>query len=425
MSVSTDVRSTTAPYRLLGHPTDLQGHVAALGRIPIPSTPHRHWRGEVVTMLEKAGLGGRGGAAFPAAIKLAVARAGGKGGLVVVNGMEGEPASDKDKVLLLKVPHLVLDGAQVLAAATAASEVVICLPPGRRHIADAVGRAVDERAAAAFDAVPLRVAHPPDRFIAGEESALAQWLAVGASLPTFRPNKGTPLRIGRQVALVHNTETLAHIGMIIRGGPESFRSRGLAEEPGTTLVTLSGAVQQPGVVEVDRGTPLHEIVARATPARSPSAMLVGGYGGTWVGPEHFGTPYASLALRTIGASAGVGIIAVLDQNSCGLAETARIAHYMSGQSAGQCGPCVFGLPAITDDLTRLARGQVDPGLLARLERRLFQVNGRGACRHPDGVVTMVRSALSVFASDVMAHAHGAPCDHLRRPTQLRFPAGTV
>ena len=102
-------------------------------------------------------------------------------------------------------------------------------------------------------------------------------------------------------------------------------------------------------------------------------------------------------------------------------ESARIAHYLAGQSAGQCGPCVYGLPAIADDLTRLARGQTDPGLRARLERRLREVDGRGACRHPDGAVNLVRSALGVFAADVTSHANGTPCPHWNRPTQLRFP----
>ena len=88
---------------------------------------------------------------------------------------------------------------------------------------------------------------------------------------------------------------------------------------------------------------------------------------------------------------------------------------------GQCGPCVYGLPAIADDLTRLARGHVDRGLIARLERRLREVDGRGACRHPDGAVNLVRSALNVFAADVGSHLHGAPCAHWNRPSQLRFP----
>ena len=164
-----------------------------------------------------------------------------------------------------------------------------------------------------------------------------------------------------------------------------------------------------------------ELADRATPIGPPQAFLVGGYGGSWVGPAHFDTPYASLSLRAIGATAGVGIVIVLGQDACGLMESARIAHYMAGQSAGQCGPCVYGLPAIADDLTRLARGQVDHRLMARLERRLDEVEGRGACRHPDGAVNLVRSALEVFAADVRAHAHGAPCPHSNRPSQLRFP----
>jgi NADH:ubiquinone oxidoreductase subunit F (NADH-binding) len=372
-------------------------------------------------MLEASGLTGRGGANFPAAIKLAVARSGGNGGIVVVNGMEGEPASDKDKVLLLKVPHLVLDGADLLAAACGADEVVVCVPEGREQIAAAVRTALRERSAQRYRSVPERLVRPPDRFVAGEESALIRWLGTGESRPSFRPDKGTPLRIGRRSVLVHNTETLAHVAMIARRGPESFRRRGMVEEPGTTLVTISGAVQHPGVVEVDRGTPLLDVVARSTPEYPPEALLVGGYGGTWVGPEHFGTPYASLSLRTIGASAGVGIVVALGPGSCGLAETARIAHYMAGQSAGQCGPCVFGLPAIADDLARLAQGQVDPELMVRLDRRLTEVNGRGGCRHPDGVVAMVRSALAVFALDLRGHAQGAPCAHVMRPTQLKFP----
>ena len=338
--------------------------------------------------------------------------------------MEGEPASDKDKVLLLQAPHLVLDGANLLAVASGANEVVVCVPAGRDQVAQAVHRALLERAAHGHGAVPERMVRPPDRFVAGEESALIGWITSGNSLPSFRPDKGSPLRIGRRVALVHNVETLAHVALIAHGGPDRFRSRGMAEEPGTTLVTISGAVQHPGVVEVDRGTPLADVVARSAPEQTPMALLVGGYAGTWVGPQHFTTPYASLPLRTIGATAGVGVLVALGPDACGIAETARLAHYLAGQSAGQCGPCVYGLPAIADDLTRLAGGRVDPELMARLHRRLSEVDGRGACRHPDGAVAMVRSALAVFASDVTAHAGGTPCLYAARASRLRYPGTT-
>jgi NADH:ubiquinone oxidoreductase subunit F (NADH-binding) len=406
----------------LGHPTDLTSHVASLGSVPLPIGRDKRWREAFVTALETSGLAGRGGASFPASIKLNVTLAGSAGGTVVVNGMEGEPASDKDKILLIRSPHLVLDGAQLLAAACGARRVTVCVPAGRDQVAAAVGAAMAERANAAHSPTPEVLVRPPDRFVAGEESALVRWVDSGQSLPSFRPDKGTALRIGRRAALVHNAETLAHIAMIARAGADAFRARGVAEDPGTSLVTISGAVEHPGVVEVDRGTPLLDIANRAEPVGPPRALLVGGYGGSWVGPAHFTTPYASLSLRTIGAIAGVGVVVVLGQEACGLMESARVAQYLAGQSAGQCGPCVYGLPAIADDMVRLAWGQADPALLTRLDRRLDQVSGRGACRHPDGAVALVRSALHVFAADVNTHAHGSPCAYVNRTTQMRFPA---
>jgi NADH:ubiquinone oxidoreductase subunit F (NADH-binding) len=418
-----DVLAATESYRLLGHPTDLAAHVATLGPAPLPSTADRDWRDSFVAMMEASGLGGRGGAGFPAAVKLAVAQGGGPGGTVVVNAMEGEPASDKDRLLLIRSPHIVLDGAQLLAAATGAERVMLCVPEERQQVATAVRGALEERIAAGCAPVREEMVHPPDRFLAGEESALVRWIDSGRSLPSFRPDKGVALRIGRRAALVHNTETLAHVALIARKGPAEFRSRGLPEDPGTSLVTVTGAVEHPGVVELDRGTPLIDIARRAQPVGDPQALLVGGYGGAWVGPEHFATPYASFSLRAIGATTGVGVVVVLGQNACGLMESARIVSYLAGQGAGQCGPCVYGLPAIAGDLTRLARGEADPGLLARLERRLGEVDGRGACRHPDGAVHLARSALKVFAADARAHVAGSPCLHWSRHSQLRFPGG--
>jgi NADH:ubiquinone oxidoreductase subunit F (NADH-binding) len=410
-------------YQLLGHPADLDGHCASLGPLALPGRRTRGWREAFGVLLAASGLAGRGGAGFPAARKLAVAQKAGPGGIVLVNGMESEPASDKDKLLLIRSPHLVLDGAQLLAAACDARRIVVCIPDGRDHVAAAVGRAIAERTAARYPrAASEELQRPPDRFIAGEESALAQWVQSGLVLPSFRPEKGTALRIGRGSALVHNAETLAHVAMIERTGPDAFRSRGLPDDPGTSLVTIGGAVTRPGVVEIDRGTPLLEIVARAAPADPPRALLVGGYGGSWLGPEHFATPYTSSSLRAVGAAAGVGVVIALGPAACGVAESARIAAYLAGQGAGQCGPCVYGLPAIAHDLAHLVRGRGDAGLLARLEGRLRQVEGRGACGHPDGAVRLVRSALRVFASDVMAHGAGAPCAHTQRASQLRFPA---
>lgn len=408
-------------HRLLGHPGDLRGHVEVHGVLGVGLGRHASWQQGLLADLEASGLTGCGGGAFPASIKLALARSAGAAGTVVVNAMEGEPASDKDKLLLTRVPHLVLDGAQYLAALCHADRIVICVPVGRNAVARAVIHAMADRTRHGYARVKEEIVRPPDRFIAGEESALANWIDTGRSLPIFRPDKSTPLRLGRRPTLVHNAETLAHVSLIARNGPGRFRARGTTEDPGTCLVTISGDVARPGVVELDKGTPLSDVAMLSHPVGPVQALLVGGYGGTWVGPENFATPYASIPLRTIGAAAGVGVIVVLGEASCGLVESARIARYLAEQSAGQCGPCVYGLPAIADDLARLAKGQWGHGSMQRLHRRLREVHGRGACRHPDGAVTMARSALAVFANDVAAHGRGEPCPYWQKPTALRFP----
>jgi NADH:ubiquinone oxidoreductase subunit F (NADH-binding) len=335
--------------------------------------------------------------------------------------MESDPASDKDKLLLTRAPHLVLDGAQILAAACAAQEIIVSIPVGRIDVAAALNHAIHEREEMRYARVGEVVVRPPDGFVAGEESALTRWIEDGRSLPSFRPDKSKPLRIGGLPTLIHNVETLAHIALITRHGPDPFRARGTADDPGTCLVTIGGAVKRPGVVEVDRGTTLHDIALRAVPVDAPSALLVGGYGGSWVGPEHFSAPLSSAALRTIGVTSGLGAIVVLGSAACGIAETARLARYLAQESSGQCGPCMYGLKAIADDLAIVTSGSSDSEALPRLERRLTAVDGRGACRHPDGAVSLVRSALRVFSTDLAAHVRGTPCPHRHNPTQLRFP----
>ena len=411
---------TTGPDRvtLLGawratRSADLSGHVAHHGPAPLPSPGDASWPERFADAVEASGLTGRGGASFPSAAKIKLVRSTKGRSTLVVNAMEGEPASAKDRTLLTCVPHLVLDGAELAACALGATRIVVCIPEDRRHAVHAIGRAVAERSGTALSPVPVEVLSPPGRFVAGEESALVSWLDQGPGAPTWRPDKGTPLSIGRGLgrgpALVHNAETLAHMGLIARHGPATFRATGLPDAPGTSLVTVSGGVEHPGVYEVAMGTPLGGIVRNGEPTDEVVAVLTGGYGGSWVPAAALATPYSPRGMAAVGGVMGAGVLVVLTGQACGIVETARMARYMAGESAGQCGPCVFGLPVLADDLERLAHGAPDPDVVRRIELQADTVNGRGACRHPDGVVRMVRSALSVFADDAAAHAAGRPC----------------
>ncbi len=388
---------------------DLASHLAFHGPPPLPYPGDSTWPERFAAAIEASGLAGRGGASFPSAAKLRLVRATRGRSTLVVNAMEGEPASAKDSVLASCVPHLVLDGAQLAATALGAEQIVVCVAREHHDTARVLTRAVDERTATALAPVPVMVARPPGRYTAGEESALVAWLDDRAGVPSWRPDKAMALRTARGPALVHNAETLAHMALIARYGPDSFRSSGPAETPGTVLVTVSGGVALPGVYEFGMGTPLGAIVRNAQPTDVIAAVLTGGFGGAWVPGAALDTPYAPRPMAGVGGVVGPGVLVVLTRQACGIAETSRVARYMAGESAGQCGPCVFGLPAVADDLERLQQGALDPGGVARIERRIAAVQGRGACRHPDGVARLVRSALSVFAHDVAEHAAGRPC----------------
>jgi NADH:ubiquinone oxidoreductase subunit F (NADH-binding) len=341
--------------------------------------------------------------------------------MLLVNAMEGEPASAKDRVLLNRVPHLVLDGTQVAAAVVGAGDVRVCVPANRPVLAQSVRHALSERARARLDPVIPTIEQPPAHYAAGEESALADWVAGRDGLPSFRVSKANPLTIRRRPVIVHNVETLAHLALIARYGGEWFRSAGLPDAPGTTLVTISGAVPAPEVIEVALGTPIAEVLEQAGVTETPQAILLGGYGGSWLSGEDLGTPYAPAPLATMRASVGTGVIGVLPQGACGLAETARIVSYLSDQKARQCGPCTFGLPAIAEDMVRLAVGRGDSALVERLRLRLDAVEGRGACRLPDGAVRLTRSALSIFAADVHSHSRHHPCPGWNHRGVLEVP----
>ncbi len=369
----------------------------------------------------ESGLLGRGGAGFPAWAKWAALRRSDRPPVVVVNGIEGEPASAKDRVLLTHAPHLALDGAEVAASVMGAREIVFCVAdPVAAHSVEA---AIEERRRARMSRHRVRVRRPPGRYVTGEESALVAWLQTGAALPVMRADKSVPLTVGRRPAVVHNVETLSQLALIARHGPAWFRSQGTPEAPGSTLVTASGAVRRPGVLEIALGTPVIDILNGAGLTGPLSAVLVGGYGGAWLAPSRLDTPYAPGPLAALGTTHGVGVLIALPRGSCGIAETARVARYMAGQSAGQCGPCVFGLPAIADDMEQLWSGRADASVMDRIRHRAVEVDGRGACRHPDGVARLVRSSLNVFAEDARAHADGRPCVGAGAPTVLTLPAG--
>ena len=392
-------------------------------------------RGEaLVAEVERSGLTGRGGAAFPAGRKLRSVgeRAGGRGAVVVANGMESEPASAKDAALLARAPHLVLDGIALAAAAVGADRACLCV--GRPEQAAALSGAVAERAGR--DPVAVTVTVVPSRYVASEASALVHYLNGGEAVPLFTPPRPSERGVRGRPTLVANVETLAHIALIGRYGADWFRSAGVAAAPGSALVTVRGAVPSPGVYEIALGTPLRDVLALAglagagvgggagRPAGAgPQAILTGGYFGTWLAArDAMDVPASAPGMRAARASFGAGVVLAFPAGGCGLAETARIVRYLAAQSAGQCGPCMHGLPEIAAGLEQVAFRAATRRALHALRELFGLVEGRGACQLPDGAVRLAASALRVFADDLRRHERG-PCAGADGRSAFQVPDG--
>jgi len=430
-------------------PLSLAEHIARYGPLPAGQLVSQ----VLVAEVERSGLTGRGGGAFPAGRKIrAVAEAsmrprpvrasGGspakgsaanssvanssvaKGSVVVANGSESEPASRKDSVLLSLAPHLVLDGIALCASAVGAGRAYLCVGHRAAAVAQSVTEAVAERVRAGLDSVPVEVTTTADGYLSGQENALISALNGNAPLPTFVPPRPAERGVRRRPTLVLNVETLAHIALIARFGSDWFRASGTAGAPGSALVTITGAVERPGVREIPLGTGLGEVLQRSGLSQPAQAVLTGGYFGTWLPlPAALAVPVSDEGMRAAGATLGPGVLAVLPESACGLAETARIASFLAAGSAGQCGPCRNGLPALADALNLIAFGQPSQDIVGWVEQLSGLVTGRGACHLPDGAAGLARSALRVFATDVQAHLTAGPCARAGGPPILPLPAG--
>ncbi|WP_067794367.1 NADH-quinone oxidoreductase subunit NuoF family protein [Actinomadura formosensis] len=412
MTSAVTVSSIGGPRLTLGFDRfdrlDLDRHLAVHGRLRAPGLD------DLVRMAEQVDLRGRGGAGFPLARKLMAVAArvahpaadrtvlpGEKAGerrssedVVVVNGAEGEPGSAKDKLLLRRAPHLVLDGAQIAASALGTRRIVLAVE------SDEAARSV--RAAIGERRMPARVVRLTERFISGESGAVIRAINGETPIPPGVKVRASDSGVDGCPTLLSNTETFAQLAVLVSLGPDLYASTGTDGEPGTTLLTVGGT----RVVEAPLGTPLRTVLDHCEVPPSPG-VLVGGYHGMWLDPAAVSRAVLSRAgMRRVGGTVGAGIILPLTRGTCPLGEVTRIAAYLAAQSAGQCGPCRLGLPDVVRSLHTLTEGT---GTAEDVRRAAGVGRGRGACTHPDGTAKFVLSAMEAFAPHIDAHRWDGGC----------------
>jgi NADH:ubiquinone oxidoreductase subunit F (NADH-binding)/ferredoxin len=381
---------------------DLRAHQAVHGGLQVLTL------GELVGLTERMQLRGKGGAGFPFHKKIRAvvdsARKREADRVVVVNATEGEPASWKDKVLLTRAPHLILDGAAVAAVALRAVEIVIGVAD------DGIGsesliRALAERRMPA----PTRLVTMPHRFISGEGGALVRGINGELPIPPGRKQRASDVGVNGLPTLLSNAETYSQLAIAARLGPAGYASVGTEKEPGTVLLSVGGSAQYPSVVEVPAGTPLAEVL-RICRAPVGPGVLVGGFHGKWISAEAADKALISWeGMEAVGGSLGAGIILPLGDGTCPLGEATRVVRYLAGESAGQCGPCRLGLPDLARAFASLADGSGGSNAMDVLRSAAGTVKGRGACSHPDGTARFALSAVDTFTEDIAAHLRHDGC----------------
>ncbi|MFJ9813178.1 NADH-ubiquinone oxidoreductase-F iron-sulfur binding region domain-containing protein [Streptomyces sp. NPDC101158] len=411
-----------APGSLLGatpYATETAEAYGATGGYAVAVTPD-----ELLRHLDACGLRGRGGAGFPAAVKLRTVREQGRQArrsgargehpaaavgapVVVANGEEGEPGSVKDRWLLRARPHLVLDGLGHAAAITGAERGYVYLSDP--VAAERVRRALAERE----PPLPVEVVETARAYVAGEETAVVRRIDGGPALPTAKPPRPFERGVGGVPTLVANVETLARVALVA-ARPDLRET--IAH---TTLVTLSGGTAPPVLTEVPYGVPLRTLAA-SHGTSAPEGALMGGLFGGLVDARALDLPLEPGALAAAGTALGCGAIRFLAPGTCPVGAAGDAVGHLAAESARQCGVCVSGTAAIGDALDSLAAGTAAADTVERLHRWARGLPGRGACGLLDAAAGLAGSLLRAFPGQVRAHLD-APCPLCRDTAVVREP----
>jgi len=333
----------------------------------------------VLREVKDAKLLGRGGAAFPTAIKWeAVAANPVQPHYVICNADESEPGTFKDRVLMEEDPYALVEALTVMGYACEAEQGFIYIR-GEYPLAEARLRNAVSRARArgflgpdvmgkgfAFD---IEVRRGAGAYIAGEETALINSLEGKRAEPRNKPPFPAQSGLFGKPTAVNNVETLLSALEILRVGGPAFAATGTENSTGTRLFCLSGCVSRPGLYEYDFGVTLREVIDAAGGVRGGRplrAVLLGGAAGSFVLPDALDMPLTFEAVRAAGTTLGSGVVLVLDDTVDLVALLRRITQFFRDESCGQCVPCRVGTVRQEELLARLVAGTPRGGVSAEL-----------------------------------------------------------
>lgn len=374
----------------------------------------------IIPVVEAAGLRGLGGAGFPthrkwAAVAAQPPLAEGGGKWIVCNGNEDEPGTFKDRFLLSRTPHQVIEGVLIGAVAVKASNLALYVNP-REPASVAVLRAAVEAwrdhpllarvSEAVGAAVNLHVSESSGLYVGGEESAAIASVMGGFPFPSLKPPFPAEKGVRGAPTLLNNAETFAHVPHILRHGADWYRALGVGGAPGVKLYSLSGDVLRPGLHELPMGTSLRELVfghgGGMLAGRAFKAVFTGGPSNTLLTARDLDVAMDFDSLRERGSRLGTGAMIVVGEGTSILRKTAEYVAFFAANSCGQCSSCKIGTHQVSRILERIEAGRGRAGDLAVLENLAGMLPGSGRCGLVDGAATVLASSLSTFRGEYEA-----------------------
>ena len=365
----------------------------------------------VLEAVEAAKLRGRGGACFPVARKWKISAAGEADiKYVVANGGEHEPGSDKDKHLVAKYPHTVLEGILLCGLATGASKGWLYLIQDMQEQIASAEAAINEALAARLlgDDIlgsgidfEIEIHRAPTTYVAGEETAAIDSIEGGEGKPRDKPPYPGDMGIFGRPTTVNNVETLAHVPWIVRNGAEAYAAIGTSASSGTMLFTLGDQVERPGVYEMPFGSCYRELVfdrgGGPKDGRAIRAILPA-LSSTFLGPEHLDTPICYDGFKAFGSSPGCGGVHLILEGDDVVERVFEIAEFFKREQCGQCPPCRMETNQFVQVLEGVRSG-VRGDFRAHLTKIANFARGKGRCSLIEMAAAPVLSASQLFAND--------------------------
>jgi len=377
----------------------------------------------VVELVKSSGLQGRGGAGFGTGLKWSfMPKTTDKPKFLVCNADESEPGSFKDRILMERGPHQMLEGILIAAHATGASKTFVYIRGEYAFPADQVERAVAEAYARGYlgqNVMKTGFAHDvvvqrgAGAYICGEETGLLESLEGKKGQPRKKPPFPAQYGAFGMPTTVNNVETFSHVPHIVARGAEWFRKIGTEKSPGTTIFGVSGHVARPGLYELPLGTRLDEIVfehAGGVPGgRKLKGVVPGGMSMPILPAGQIDVPMANEFLRERKTMLGTGGIMVMDETTCMVRVACVISYFFRDESCGQCTQCREGTGWMHKILERIERGAGEQADLEILLDVAAKMEGQTICAFSDAAAWPVQGLLRHFRGDFEAHIREHKC----------------